>query len=205
MKVYKGTDKDMKCRGYQFKQGETAEEKEAKLCSKGFHACEAPLDVFGYYPPATSRYFEAELEDVSPERESGDTKVVGKKLTLGAELTIPAICKAHFEYVKEHTTTEHTDPKAATAGYRGAATAGDYGAATAKGSVTVGKKGCGLVRGQNVKARGGINAILVICEEDDNYNIKYHRTILIDGLAHKPDTWYGFVNGELVEITEGEG
>ena len=51
MKAYKGFDKDMKCRGFQFKEGETYEEPEAKLCEKGFHACEAPLGVMEYYPP----------------------------------------------------------------------------------------------------------------------------------------------------------
>ena len=99
MKVYKGTDKDMKCRGFQYEPGKTMETDKAKLCKAGFHACERPLDVLAYYPPATSRYFEANLEDVSPERESDDTKVVGRKITLGAELNIAGLCKAHFEYV----------------------------------------------------------------------------------------------------------
>ena len=85
MKVYKGTDKDIKCRGYQFTPGVEAVEDEAKLCSKGFHACEAPLDVLGYYPPGLgSRYFEAELEAVSPERKNDDTKVCGKRITLSS-------------------------------------------------------------------------------------------------------------------------
>ena len=143
MKVYKGTDKEMKCRGFQYEQGKTAETSAAKLCEKGFHACEAPLDVFAYYPPATSRYFEADMEDMSDERRDDDTKVVGRKITLGAELNIAGLCKAHFEYVKAHTTTEHTDPKMATAGYRGAATAGDSGAATAgdSGAATAGYRG----------------------------------------------------------------
>ena len=105
MKVYKGTDKNMVCNPggnnpFQFEIGVTYEKPKAELCRHGFHACEAPLDVFGYYPPGKgSRYFEAELEDVSPERES-DSKVCGKKITLGAEIGIPGLVKAHFEYVK---------------------------------------------------------------------------------------------------------
>ena len=67
MKVYKATDKDMKCRDFQYELGKTAEvEGDIKLCESGLHACEMPLDVLGYYPPGDgSRYFEAELEDVS--------------------------------------------------------------------------------------------------------------------------------------------
>ena len=68
MKVYKGTDKDIKCRGYQFTPGVEAVEDKAELCESGFHACEAPLDVMSYYPPGLgSRYFKADLEDVSDE------------------------------------------------------------------------------------------------------------------------------------------
>ena len=225
MKVYKGTDKEMKCRGFQYELGKTAETNAAKLCEKGFHACEAPLDVFAYYPPATSRYFEADLEDVSNERHSDDTKVVGRKITLGAELNVAGLCKAHFEYVKAHTTTEHTDPKmatagsfgaatagdsgaatagdsgAATAGYRGAATAGDRGAATSRGSVSVGENGCGLARGNGVKVKGGLGAVLVICEENaDDFNIKEWRAFIVDGADIKADTWYHLVNGELEEV-----
>ena len=201
MKVYKGTDKEMKCRGFQYEQGKTAETNAAKLCNKGFHACEAPLDVFAYYPPATSRYFEADLEDVSEERHSDDTKVVGRKITLGAELNVAGLCKAHFEYVKAHTTTEHTDPKMATAGDRGAATAGYRGAATSRGSVSVGENGCGLARGNGVKVKGGLGAVLVICEENaDDFNIKEWRAFIVDGADIKADTWYHLVNGELEEV-----
>ena len=69
MKVYKATDKDMKCRGFQYELGKTAEvEGDIKLCKNGLHACEMPLDVLGYYAPGDgSRYFEAELDDVSDE------------------------------------------------------------------------------------------------------------------------------------------
>ena len=132
MKVYKGTDKNMKCRGYEYELGKTEETDSAVLCNSGFHACERPLDVLAYYDPANSRYFVAELEDVSQERKTDDTKVVGKKITMQAELSIAGLCKAQFDYVKEHTTMAHTDPKMATAGEYGAATAGNRGAATAR-------------------------------------------------------------------------
>lgn len=49
MKGYKGFDKDLKCRDFQYEIGKTYETDEAKLCEKGFHFCEAPFDVLNYY------------------------------------------------------------------------------------------------------------------------------------------------------------
>ena len=142
MKVYKATDKDMKCRGFQYKLGKTAEvDGDAKLCERGLHACEMPLDVLGYYTPGDgSRYFEAELEDVSDEMHSDDTKRVGKKLTLRAEIGIPGLVKAQVEYVKAQCDFDNAIKKANSekenhaTGDRGAASAtGWRGAASATG------------------------------------------------------------------------
>lgn len=116
MKAYKGFDKNLRCRGLQYEIGGTQEVDSTKLCDHGLHACEAPLDVFSYYAPCDgSRYCVVEMDGVSEER-GNDSKRVAKKLTVGAEIGIPGLVKAHIEYVKAHTTMEHTDPKAATAG-----------------------------------------------------------------------------------------
>ena len=142
MKVYKATDKDMKCRGFQYKLGKTAEvDGDAKLCKNGLHACEMPLDVLGYYPPGDgSRYFAAELEDVSDEIYRDDTKRVGKKLTLSAEIGIPGLVKAQVEYVKAQCDFDSAIKKANSekenhaTGVSGAASAtGERGAASATG------------------------------------------------------------------------
>ena len=144
MKVYKATDKDMKCRGFQYELGKTAEvDGDAKLCERGFHACEMPLDVLGYYAPGDgSRYFEAELEDVSDEMHSDDTKRVGKKLTLSAEIGIPGLVKAQVEYVKAQCDFDNaiknanSEKKNHATGESGAASAtGDMGAASATGDM----------------------------------------------------------------------
>ena len=142
MIVYKGTDQNMCCKGKQYEIGKTEEEATADLCKSGLHACLAPIDVLKYYSPASSRYFKADADNVSDQRED-DSKVVSKKLTLTAEIGIPGLVKAQIQYVKDHCTTEYTDQKLATAGYRGAATAGDCGAATAgyDGAATAGDGG----------------------------------------------------------------
>ena len=99
--AYKGFDKDLKCRGFQYEVGKTYETDKAILCNVGFHACEAPLNVWDYYPPTDgNRFCRVDMSDVSPQRDS-DTKRVSKKITVGAEIGIPGLVKAHVEYVKE--------------------------------------------------------------------------------------------------------
>ena len=150
MKVYKGTDKDMKCRGMQYKLGETAVyDGKPRLCKAGLHACEQPIDVLKHYAPNESRYFEADAEEVTDERESDDSKIVAKKMTLKAEIGVPGLVKAQIEYIKNQIGFEDAikranaekenhatgDQGAASAtGYQGAASATGYlGAASATG------------------------------------------------------------------------
>ena len=130
MIVYKGTDKDMKCRGFQFELGKEYEEAEAKLCNKGFHGCEYPLDVFAHYAPADSRFFVADLDGVTDEMESDDTKRVGTKIKLRAEIGIPGIVKAAVEYIKEK--AESSDNQ--TGNWSAATNTGDCSAATNTGN-----------------------------------------------------------------------
>ena len=196
MKAYKGFNQNMTCRDFQYEEGKTYETDKAVLCEAGFHACENPVMCFGHYSPNTGVFHEVELEDVSPERQD-DTKRVGKKITIGAKLGIPQICQLTFEYVKAHCTNEHN----AKAGEP--ATAGDSGAATSRGSSASGRDGLSVARGNNVRVKGGIGAVLVIAEEDTNsYDIKDWKAVVVDGETVKADTWYKLVNGELVEVTE---
>ena len=100
-KYYKGFNKDMTCRGFQFEEGKTYEEPEAKLCEKGFHACENPLDCWNYYDVMNSVFHEVELDGVSEELHSNDTKVCAKKITVGARLDMKGLVKASVDVVLE--------------------------------------------------------------------------------------------------------
>ena len=271
MRAYKGFNKNLQCRGFQYETGKTYEEKSASLCREGFHACEAPLNVFDYYPPGEgSRYCEVDLEGVTDERKN-DTKICGTKISVGAEIGIRGLIKAHFDYVREKVTESVAKGDseavavgnekaatagdmgaatagyrgaatagyrgaatagdrgaatagdrgaatagdrgaatagymgAATAGYRGAATAGDMGAATSRGRSRTGENGFAIARGNCVKASGGINAILVLAEEEEeNCQIKFWKAFVIDGKKYKPGVWYTLDDyGEVVEA-EGE-
>ena len=212
MKAFKGFNKDMTCRDFQFKEGETYHEDNAKLCSSGFHACEDPLDCLGYYAPAGSIYREVELDDLTDDHEEY-SKRVGKTIKIGAEIGLPGIIKAHFEYVKSRCTNENNaEPgKPATAGYSGAATAGDSGAATAgysgaatsRGSSASGKNGLSVARGNSCKVKGGMGAVLVLVEENKNdYDINAWAAAVVDGEKIKADTWYMLKNGVFVEVDE---
>ena len=208
IKTIKGFDKDLKCRDFQYGIGKTYEHKgNISICESGFHAIAddvSPFNVFCYYPPsvngAKSRYCEVEAEG---NIEIKEEKICASKLTVGAEIGIPGLVKAHVEWVKKNITNENNADKGepATAGYRGAATAGEYGAATSKGSSSVGIKGLAVARGCDVKVRGGVGAILVIAvENDNNSDIKEWKAAVVDGYKIKADTWYKLENGEFVEV-----
>ena len=210
IKAYKSFDKDLSCRGFKYKVGKEYEETgDIKACEKGFHACPYPLDVFGYYAPAGSRFCEVEQSGKIDDSESD--KVCSSKIRIGAELDIRGLVKAAVSYVKERCTNEYNaEPgKPAMTGYRGvamagdrgAATAGDGGAATARGKASTGYNGLSVARGENVQVKGGIGAILVIAEErDDTYDIVDWKAVVVDGEVVKADTWYRLENGELVEV-----
>ena len=214
MKAYKGFDKDMQCRGFQYEEGKTYETDKAELCETGFHACEDPLNVFQYYPPGSgSKYHEVTLEGVTDEK-SDDTKRVGTKITVGAEIGIPGIIKAHVEYVKENV-TKHVeagdseavavgDRQSASAGWSGSASAGESGSAVSRGKSSVEKNGCAVARGNGNKVRGGIGSVLVLVEENmDDCEIKHWKAEVVDGERIKADTWYQLdEHGEFQEVTE---
>ena len=212
MKAYKGFDKNMQCRGFQFEEGKTYHEDEAELCKKGFHACENPLDVFCYYSPGkNSIYREVELEDVSEERNSDDTKVCAKTIKIGAKLDVAGLCKAHFEYVSARCNPANGriagDKESASAGESGSAAAGNWGSAAAgykgsasageSGSAAAGKQGIACCRGGKVK--GDIGAVLALSEIDDNGNNISAKAVIVDGKTIKVNTWYTLKNGEFVE------
>ena len=161
IKAYKAFDKDLSCRGFKYKVGKEYEETgDIKACEKGFHACPYPLDVFGYYAPAGSRFCEVEQSGKIDDSESD--KVCSSKIRIGAELDIRGLVKAAVSYVKERCTNEcNAKPgKPATAGNRGAATAGDGGAATAgdSGAATAGDSGAATAGYRGAATAGNYGA-----------------------------------------------
>ncbi|EJQ7235199.1 hypothetical protein NZZ95_001545 [Salmonella enterica subsp. enterica] len=98
--TFKGFNKDLKCRGFQFAIGETFHhDGKVEACGSGFHACECPFDVFSYYPPAESRYAETISFGVTDREEGGDTKIASASITIKAELTLPQFIQRGIEWI----------------------------------------------------------------------------------------------------------
>ena len=104
MKCYKGFNKDLQCtpdgKVFQYEIGKEYVEESAELCNSGFHACEYPLDCFGYYDPATSCFCEVELDEVSDKKDC-DSKRCGKRIRIGAEIGIKGIVEASVRFILE--------------------------------------------------------------------------------------------------------
>ena len=129
MKVYKGTDKDMKCRGIQYEIGKTEKSDDAIRCgNKGFHSCEAPFDVLKYYPMRDgNRYFTAEAGGKIDRTGADDSKLASSELTIGAEIGIPGLIKAQIEWTrrKAESGTAGGDRSNLAGGYRSNLAGGD--------------------------------------------------------------------------------
>lgn len=205
MKCFKGFDKDLKCRDFHYEIGKEYTEEKADICNCGFHACEFPMDVFGYYPPSDSRYCEVELEE-NGQKSSDDSKRVGKKISVKAEIGIAGIIKVGVEYIKEQVDWE--DDKATNTGDQSAATnTGDYSAATNTGNksaaIVEGKESIALATGIKSKAKGKIGCFIVLTEWKE-INNEYHivdiKSAKVDGENIKEDTFYMLKDGKFVEV-----
>ena len=205
MKCFKGFDKDLKCRDFQYEIGKEYTEEKANICNYGFHACEFPMDVFGYYPPSDSRYCEVDLE-ANDQKSPDDSKRVGKKISVKAEIGIAGIIKAGVEYIKEQVNWE--DDKATNTGnYSAATNTGDQSAATNTGyrsaAIVEGKESIALATGINSKAKGKIGCFIVLAEWKE-INYEYHivdiKSAKVDGENIKEDTFYMLKDGKFVEV-----
>jgi hypothetical protein len=189
MKAYKGFDKNLKCRDFQYEIGGTYEESEAMLCKTGFHACEHPLDVFGYYPPAESRYAEVDL-DATSETEPGDTKRCGRKISIKAELNLQGIIQAAIDFV-----FEQSDKKKKTKHATGV-----QGAASATGKEAIAFSAG--IEGRAKAAKGNFIVCSEWAEESDGWHRVAVKAIRVDGKKIKADTWYQLKDGKFIEVSE---
>ena len=203
MKCYKGFDKDLKCRGFQYEIGKEYEENAADICRKGFHACENPMDVFGYYNPADSRYCEVDLD--TNEQTEKDSKRVGKKIKIETEIGLSGLIQAGVKFILEKVDFKSAkesntgDQSAATnTGYQSAATnTGDWSAATVGGAESI-----AVVTGYGSKAKGAVGCWLVLTERDEKMHILGVQAVCVDGETIKADTFYMLKNGAIIEVDE---
>ena len=194
MKAYKGFNKDMTCRGFQYAEGETYKTDNAKVCECGFHACKHPLDVFGFYAPNNSVYHEVKVGGKIDE--SDKNKVAATEIKIGARLTIAGLVKAAIDF-----TMSHIKPEAKSNEDFGAASATGYkGAASAENKTAI-----AVAWGVEGRAKGVVGAHIVVSEwkwKEDNCVLLGAKMVQIDGKKYKADTWYMLKNGKIVEVEE---
>ena len=128
--MYKGFDKDLKCRGYQYEVGkEDVHEGEVKACEGGFHACENPFDVFDFYAPNEFNRF-CEVEG-SGKEDKQDKKRSFEKIKIVAEIGLGGLIKAGVKFCLDR--VKWTDESSATGNYSGASATGYKSGASATG------------------------------------------------------------------------
>jgi hypothetical protein len=136
--AYKGFDKSMQCRGFQYKVGETFEHTgRVKACDSGFHACENPLDVLSYYDICDSRFAVVEMSG-ELSRHGDDSKIASAKINIKAELSLPQFIGYAIDWVKQACNMEKPyfsggNVRSASGDYSQLAASGDYSKLAASG------------------------------------------------------------------------
>ena len=106
IKSYKGFDKNLKCRDFQYEIGKEYEmDGEIRVCKRGFHACESPFEVFDHYSMIGSRFCEVE-QDGNISKEDRGTKICSSKIKIKAELKLADMINLGVEWLKEITSPE---------------------------------------------------------------------------------------------------
>ena len=221
IKSYKGFDKNLKCRDFQYEIGKEYEmDGEIKVCSRGFHACESPLEVFDHYSMIGSRFCEVE-QDGNISKEDGGTKICSSKIKIKAELKLVDMINLGVEWLKEITSPEKikTSIKDNSSGYGAQiGSSGNYAQIGSSGyGAQIGSsgnyaqidstgEGCVIMcAGINSVAKASKGSWITLSEW--SYSDKKQRYIpvcvkteFVDGEKIKADTYYKLAGGVFKEI-----
>lgn len=218
MRAFKGFNKDLTCRGYQYEEGKEFHTERAECCDTGFHACEYPLDCFNYYDPAYSVFHEVELSGEMDKR-GDNTKVCATDIKIGARLSIAGLVKMAIDFTMSKVNKEAGSDER----YGFASATGDCGASSAtgyKGASSVSDPtGVAVAWGHEARAKGCKGAHLILSDwkyvgarySDGDYMDPYDKEsweltgakmVVVDGEKIKEDTYYRCIEGEIVEVTE---
>ena len=205
--AYKGFDKNLCCRGFQYEIGkEYVHEGKIECCESGFHACTNPFDVLDYYEvDGKNRYCEVE-QSGSIKTGNGDSKQASSKIKIKAEIGMAGLFKAGVEWIKEKTnpvpiiaeTKDKNDNPSGDSAQIGSS--GDYAQIESTGEYSV-----ICCAGSNSKAKAKKGSWITLSEwkysEEKKRNIPVCvKTEYVDGERIKEDTWYRLVDGEFQEV-----
>ena len=230
IKSYKGFDKNLKCRDFQYEIGKEYEmDGEIKVCNRGFHACESPFEVFDHYSMIGSRFCEVE-QDGNISKEDRGTKICSSKIKIKAELKLADMINLGVEWLKEITSPEKikTSIKDNSSGnYAQIGSSGNYAQIGSSGNYAqIGSSGDGAKIGSSgydakIDSTGegcvimcaGINSVAKaskgswITLSEWSYSDKKQRYIpvcvktkFVDGEKIKADTYYKLAGGVFKEI-----
>ena len=230
IKSYKGFDKNLKCRDFQYEIGKEYEmDGEIKVCNRGFHACESPFDVFDHYTMIDSRFCEVE-QDGNISKEDRGTKICSSKIKIKAELKLADMIYLGVEWLKEITSPEKikTSIKDNSSGYGAKIGSSGYGAKIGSSGydAQIGSSGNDAKIGSSgnyaqIDSTGegcvimcaGINSVAKaskgswITLSEWSYSDKKQRYIpvcvkteFVDGEKIKADTYYKLAGGVFKEI-----
>lgn len=218
MKAFKGFNKDLTCRGYQYEEGKEFHTERAECCDTGFHACEYPLDCFGYYDPAHSVFHEVELSG-EMDKSGDNTKVCATDIKIGARLSIAGLVKMAIDFtmskVNKEAGSDERHGFASATGNCGASSATGYKGASSVSDPT----GVAVAWGHEARAKGCKGAHLILSDwrfigekywdgsykdmyNKDNWELTGAKMVVVDGEKIKEDTYYRCIEGEIVEVTE---
>ncbi len=172
MIAYKGFNKGLVCRDYQFQMGLNITEK-ANCARNGFHCAEDPLDCLTYYSNMDNSEYYIVNAGGDVHEDGSDSKISCTELTIIQKLSRMDFFLHGLAYMVDHPKRKWschvTANKADVEKYRSYA----------------------VVRGCDPIARGVKGSILAFAKEDATGNIVQIALAEVDGKQLKPNTWYG--------------
>ena len=214
--AYKGFDKNLCCRGFQYEIGkEYVQEGEIECCGSGFHACTNPFDVLDYYPFDSRNRFCVVEQSGTIKTANDSTKQASSKIKIKAEIGMAGLFKAGVEWIKEKTNpvpiiAETKDKNDNPSGdYAKIGSSGDSAQIGSSGNsaqiYSTGKDAVIMCAGSEAKAKAKIGSWITLAEwrydgTKECYVPVCVKTEYVDGKKIKPDTLYQLIDGEFKEI-----
>ena len=204
--AYKGFDKDLKCRGFQYEVGKSFEHNgPVEMCGSGFHACQNPSDVLDFYPIENGNRFA--IVEMDGEVKDDDSKTVASKLNIKAELSLCDFIKVSVDWHISGWFKDLINKKdASTGNYAHNASTGDDARNASTGDrssdQTMGDNGVSASLGRFSKVKGANGTPIALVHYDNDGKPLKFVTGIIGKRGLKADTWYTLTDGKITEIKD---